>query len=139
MKARLIEYNGTLQLLLCTGIVRTLDLPAAKEFIFHYDNPHYYAGPGVWDYEGISMENYNGETIAFVGDTGILHIVNPKQFRNILLFEPAKLLTVPEFAQLHGKKPSIVRRYCLEGRIKGAIQKGTRWLIPADCPYPTEE
>ena len=60
-------------------------------------------------------------------------------FREIISYEGAKLLTVPEYAALHEKKTAIVRRCCLEGRISGAMQKGNRWLIPEDAPYPVEE
>ena len=50
-----------------------------------------------------------------------------------------KYLTTMEYAELHGKQDSIVRRICRAGRIPGAIQKGKSWLIPKNAPYPTDE
>lgn len=85
------------------------------------------------------METYGGSTVASVGDDGILNVIDAETFRNILSYEGAKLLTVPEYAALHGKKTAIVRRFCLQGRLEGAIQKGSRWLIPEYAPYPTFE
>lgn len=136
MKARLLQKNGKIELLLCTGIVKNTSQAEAKEFILHFDDPEIYSGPGDWDYDGISMEDYSGDTIVSIDDNGSMTVIDGETFRNILSYEPANLLTVPEYAALHGKKTAIVRRFCLDGRIEGAIQKGTRWLIPADSPYP---
>ena len=139
MKARLLQNNGLLNLLLCTGDVKNISFLDAKEFILTFDDQTHYAGPGIWDYEELSMEDFSGETIAVVDDEGVLKIHNAALFRSIVAYEPAKLLTVPEYAELHNKKTAIVRRFCLDGRIRGAMQKGTRWLIPADAPYPGED
>lgn len=139
MKARLLQNNGTLQLLLCTGEIRIITFSDAKEFILSFDNLAHYDGPGSWDYEGISMETYGGDTIAFVDDAGILCVINGETFRNILSYEGPRYLTVPEYATLHGRKSAIVRRHCANGLIKGVIQKGTRWLIPEDAEYPFDD
>lgn len=139
MKARLLQNNGSLQLLLCTGDIRIITLPEAKEFILSFDDPTHYNGTGTWDYDGISMETYSGNTIALVNDERILCVIDGETFRSILSYEGPRLLTVPEYAELHGRKTAIVRRHCKDGLIQGAIQKGSRWLIPEDSPYPTFE
>lgn len=139
MKARLLEFEGTLQLLLCTGSIKMLSYSEAYEFISNYDNPEYYSGVGKWDYENITMESYRGNTIAIVSDEGNLIIENAELLRTILNNKDPKYLTVLEYAALHGKQDSIVRRICRAGRIPGAIQKGKSWLIPEDAPYPVDE
>lgn len=139
MKARMLKNNETLQLLLCTGVIKMITFSEAKEFMLSFDDSRHYDGPGAWDYDGISMEAYAGHTIALVDDEGVLRVIDGETFRSILSYEGAKLLTVPEYAALHDKKTAIVRRFCLQGRMQGAVQKGSRWLIPEDAPYPTSE
>lgn len=139
MKARLLQSNGSLQLLLCTGVIKMISTAEAKEFVLSFYDPAHYDSPGAWDDDVISMESYAGETIAQVNDDGTLLVIDGETFCNIVSSEGAKLLTVPEYAALHGKKTAIVRRFCLQGRFHGAVQKGSRWLIPADAPYPISE
>lgn len=139
MKARLLQSNGSLQLLICTGVIKIVSLSEAKEFLLSFFSPSHYEGPGTWDYEDVSLETYAGDTIAQVEDNGTMSVIDGETFRSIVSYEGPKLLTAPEYGKLHGKKSAIVRRFCLQGRIPGAIQKGGYWLIPEDAPYPTAE
>lgn len=139
MKAQLVFSQDSLYLLLCSGKNEKISEEVAKEFLLSYDDSKYYSGPAELNFNDFIMEPYQGTTIAIVDDNDILHVFNSKQFRHIFTGKELKLLTVPEYAALHGKKNSIIRRLCLEGRIKGAIQKGSRWLIPEDSPYPERE
>mgnify|MGYP000854762012 CR=1 FL=1 len=46
-------------------------------------------------------------------------------------------LTVSAAAARWGVTPSLVRRWCREGRIRGAVRVGPRaWVIPADAQRP---
>lgn len=45
-------------------------------------------------------------------------------------------ITLDEYAELVGRGRNIVGRMCRNGRIPGARQQGSRWLIPEDAPYP---
>lgn len=137
MKARLLQNDGTMFLLFCTGKIELVSPEVAKDFLLHFDNTEYYSGSGKWEHEGVSMETYRGKTIAYVGNDNVLHILNSVLFRSILSHDLPRLLTVKEYAEKHGKKPSIIRRHCLDGLLKGATQMGNRWVIPEDCPYPT--
>ena len=139
MKARLLQFEGSLQLLLCNGKILMLSYPEAFEFISNFDNQDYYAGPGTWDYENITMESYRGTTIAVVSDDGLLTIENAELLREILDRKDVKYLTSTEYAALHGKKDAIIRRLCRTDRIPGAILKGKTWLIPNTSPYPADE
>ena len=138
MKARLIISSEVIQLLLHTGKIYTLSKEEAREFLLNFKNPKYYSFKGVWDYE-LSMADYSGTTIAFVNNNDLLCIENEGLFRDIFTNSEINLLTVPEYATLHGKKPAIVRRMCGENRIAGVIQKANTWLIPEDSPYPADE
>lgn len=137
MKARLVRKDGQLELLLCTGRIRWLDETKARRFIENYDDKSYYSGKDKWDYP-IPIEDYGGTTLAIVNDEGNLIIYSPEFFRTILYTSPTKYLTTAEYAEKHGKKRGIVSRFCRDGRIDGAIQKGPAWLIPEDAPYPED-
>ena len=138
MKARLVFSAGGIQLLVATGKIVTVTIEAAKEFLLNYDRDDYYSGSGTWDYENLTMESYRGDTIAFVDDDGSLCVKDPVRYREIMTSAGIKYLTVAEYAELHGKQAAIVRRFCQNGRIEGAIQKGKTWLIPENSPYPPD-
>lgn len=136
MKAQLVLSQGSLYLIFCTGKTEKISEEIAKEFLLSYDDSKYYSSPAELNFGNFMMESHLGTTIALIDDNDILHVFNSEQFRHIFTGKEPNLLTVPEYAALHGKKTSIIRRLCLEGRIKGAMKKGSRWLIPDDSPYP---
>lgn len=138
MKARLVRFRDLTQLLLCTGKIVDCTFPEAWDFLLNYDDQNYYAGYGTWDYGDITMENYEGDTIAFVSDDGILHIENPELFRLLFTNQKIQFISSLEYADLHGRKEAIVRRLCRTGRIPGAVQTAGRWLIPKGAPYPED-
>ena len=138
MKARLLQDNGELKLLICTGRIVTIAQEDAYEFLLNFDKTSYYAGRGKWDYEDVTMENFQGDTIAIVDDEGALHVLDAGKYREIIQPGPTKLLTVTEYAEKHGKQVSIIRRFCRDNRIPGAINRGNAWFIPEDAPYPPD-
>ena len=139
MKARLLYNQETMQLLSCNGKIKTVSDDEARSFLLNFDSPEYYAGDSKWDYENLTIESYRGTTIAFVDESLVLHIEDADQFRKLLTYTEPDYLTVPEYAALHGKQTAIIRRFCIQGRLEGAIQKGSKWLIPSVCPYPVLE
>lgn len=140
MKARLLyNTNNVIQLLLCNGKIVNLLNTEAADFILHFDDEKYYQGPGKWDYEDLTMEDYTGETIAVVDDNGVLHVENAEYLRAVLSENAIKYLTAKDYGEKHGKKSAIIRRLCLADRLPGAILKGKVWLIPENCPYPKDE
>ena len=46
-------------------------------------------------------------------------------------------LSVRETAEKWGVNISLVRRFCLQGRIPGAVQKKDGWCLPEDAVRPT--
>lgn len=139
MKARLLSYEGVFQLLLCNGRIKTLSAKEACDFLMNFDNQKYYAAPGPWNHEGVTIESFRGTTIAVIEDDGTLRVEHPAHFRTILHGEGSKLLTVSEYAAKHSKQVSIIRRLCRTQRLPGAINKGNAWFIPEDTPYPADE
>lgn len=138
MKARLIYWDETYQLLINNGNIFTLSQNEAKRFILKYDDEEYYVGPGEWDHEGLTMESYRGETVACIEDNGTLSIVNASFFRKLMSQDVLQYISVAQYAAKHGKQPVIVRRLCQTGRLQGAVLKGKVWLIPEDSPYPPD-
>lgn len=139
MKARLLKYDNKLELLTCTGDIAFVSNSQARQFLLNFDNPDYCAGNGTWDYPEVTMENYHGETIAYVSDNGELCVSDPTWFRTLVNSSVAVMVTVPQYAKLHNVTDSLIRRLCRTGRIPGAVQKGSAWLVPEDAPYPADE
>ncbi len=139
MKARLVHVNDSWHLLLCTGDIKVLKASDALQFILNFDDKDIYSGSGKGDPEDLPMEHYRGETVAVVTDDNQLYIQNSKLLRSVFSQQDTKYLTISEYAKLHEKQPTSVRRMCQTGRIDGAIIKGKTWLIPASSPYPKDE
>lgn len=139
MKARLLHFENSMQLLLCTGKIQGISLKEAYQFLSSYDNENYYSGPGKWEFEGLSMHAFRGTTIAVVNDDNTLTIHDAEWYRKILDSKTVEYLTAQEYAELYDKKSAIIRRFCINNRIPGAICKGNTWLIPKDAPYPSDE
>lgn len=134
MKARLIKRNSGYQLLLCNGEIKRFTELECKHFLESFDSPLHYAGEHEWDFP-ISMEEYDGETIAIVNNDGSLCIYDADSFRTFFSSQFTYLST-QEFADKHNRKVGVVKRLCKNGRIEGAFQKGSIWLIPENAPYP---
>lgn len=137
MKARLLTANGEIVLLLNTGRIIKCTKETAMQFIKNYDSNEYISDVNKWSYE-ITMGEFEGETIAIVDQDGRLIIEHPKFFRYILTAPPINYLTINEYAEKYNKARGIIARFCRDGRLEGAINKGSSWLIPEDAPYPED-
>lgn len=47
-----------------------------------------------------------------------------------------ELMTVTQFAEMHGLSERTVRNWCNAGKMQGAFLAGKTWNIPADAPLP---
>lgn len=47
-----------------------------------------------------------------------------------------ELISLVEYAAMHGRTPDGVRQLALRGRFKSAVKIGRNWLIRRDEPYP---
>ncbi len=50
------------------------------------------------------------------------------------VYEIDDLITLAEYAKLHGKDPSSVRQKILRGNLK-AVKMGRNWMIDKNTPY----
>ena len=137
MKARLAFIHDQIELLTSNGKIKALSLSEAKDFLLTYDSLKHYMGEGTWDYSGIDMVGYGGTCIAHVSENNTITILNGALFRKIMSAS-TPYLTTSEYAEKVGKQRAIVIRMCRNGRIPGAIQKGSTWLIPEGAPYPDD-
>ena len=48
-------------------------------------------------------------------------------------------LSTKEYADRYNKVDSQISIHCKNGRIKGSILVGSKWLIPEDAPYPMDK
>ena len=137
MKARLIWEGNSYHLLLCTGVMRKLFLFEVRAFLENFDSPIHYSGNTSWDYD-IPMEEFDGETLAYVNDQMQLVICSSNVLKTLLEPQEINYLTPSEYAEKIGKKRSIVARMCQNRRMPGVINANGRWLIPEDAPYPED-
>ncbi|MCD8053535.1 MAG: hypothetical protein LUF00_05755 [Lachnospiraceae bacterium] len=46
------------------------------------------------------------------------------------------LITLKEYAQIHGRAPVSVRQLAARGGLKTAVKMGRDWLVDSEEPYP---
>lgn len=49
------------------------------------------------------------------------------------------LISLGEYAEKHGKAPSIVRQMAASGRFNTAQKIGRNWVVDSEEPYPTDK
>lgn len=137
MLARLFKTNEEIILAYEAGDIVSLDESGVKNFFLNADiltkeNAAKHQGLKI-----IDMTKTTGTTIAYVDSDYHLIIIDCEYFRSIMS-KPTEYLTAEEYGALHGKKRSIIMRFCRDRRLRGAIKKGETWLIPKDAPYPKD-
>lgn len=134
MKARLIKNNSGYFILCNNGTIADAYRPELTKLITSFKTIHEMSGEkGNWNIEYPEMITYPGETFAYVTDTYDLVIKDFTPFK--CLFDDIKmdglddLMTVNEYANMHGKSVEQVKVFCRQGRIPGATKVGRDWLI----------
>ena len=101
-----------------------------------------------WGLSCDNMEEVVGETLAWIDDDHVLHVMPDNPFK--VLFqtngkdvhkeaeEDVAYLTADEYAAEVGRTAIRVRVLCREGRIADAKKVGNQWLIPQGTPYPED-
>ena len=46
-----------------------------------------------------------------------------------------KLISLAEYAKLHGVAMNTIRQKCAMGTLPGAVKIGRNWCVPDDAPY----
>ncbi len=129
-KSRILQRDGLYYIETAGQPSKSCNKDEAKEFLINFsrscDN-------------NISATNFNtapiGELVAYVSSCNEIVFSSPEALKTLLSSTP-DYVTVVEYAARYGKQRSIITRFCREGRIPGAYQKGHCWFIPADAPYP---
>lgn len=135
MLAKLIRQGDATKLILCSGQIKNVTNEEMRAFLYTYDSDTHYKEPNKLFVD--HMDELEGESLAYVSDDKKLVFTN-KDFFVSLLTETVEYLTATEYGELYGKQPSIIKRFCRAGRIKGAMLKGSQWLIPANAEYPQD-
>lgn len=138
MKARLIRNEGTITLMLCSGTVILMNEDKVREFFCSYNDSSAYDMTRVIDTYVQNMIMCPGETLAYVNDENDLVIRNPQFFTGLFTIYSGDYITAQEYAERHGKTSAIIKRFCRDNRIPGAIKIGGRWCVPENTKYPQD-
>ena len=135
MKLRLVLENKTMLLYCPDGSILRADNDTLIRLLTEFDKPsHFMGNDGYWNVTTPDMENAQGQTLAYVDDARNLVVCNRKTF--IGLTSSDEYISASEYAELHGRAHSLIKRLCSEGRIPGAQKNRSGWIIPKDAPYP---
>lgn len=153
MKAKLfrVEGRGTeLYELLCwDGTKKILRAKELSTFFKNFRDDSYLSGgeDGRWDTTAMDMSEVGGDLIAYVvevprePDKQQLIVVDPGPFAALFVpenNEDNELIPISEYASMYGVTREIVKVYCRDGRIPGAIKAGGNWVVPRGAAYPTD-
>ena len=153
MKAKLFRMEGRgaelYELLCMDGTKKILRPKELSEFFVRFRDDSYLRGgeDGRWDETAADMSEVGGDLIAYVAeiprtpDKQQLVVIDPGPFA--VLFEPVndednELIPISEYAAMYGVTREIIKVYCRDGRIPGAIKAGGNWVVARGAAYPTD-
>lgn len=127
MKVQLIKVEDTIYLQYASGTTIKMSREEAHNFLMYPENflDDNKMNP-INDNTTVLSEN-DPAVLFYIDDTNRLIIQDILFFRN-LCNQSVEYLTVDEYAELHGKKRSIIVRICREGRLPGAKRRGSLGL-----------
>lgn len=135
MKLKLVMLNGEKILYCANGTVMKADDKVLNRLLTEFDHPTRFKGKdGFWNILVSEMDHAPGETLAIVDNSNSLVVYSTEAFLLPKVVE--EYVSAKEYAALHKKAHSLIRRHCDKDRIPGAIKNSTGWLIPKDAPYP---
>lgn len=135
MKYKLFKCDNELHLILATGEIKIISHEEVGAYILNFDS---FESSGTSTPFAVQMfEQYHGEPILALDDNSHLIVYNANFLREIFFDEKA-YLKIQAYADKIGKSRIRILQLCKEGRIPGAIQRGTKWYIPKDAPYPDD-
>ena len=138
MKLKLVVQNGKRILCCPNGSKLNADDAVIQRLLSDFKKPTKFKGTdGCWNDIVCDMEDVKGQTLAIVDDTLTLIIYSPIQLSPVE--ETTEYISAREYACLHGKPHSLIRRLCMEGRIPGVQKNSSGWLIPKNVPYPSRK
>ena len=135
MKLRLVLVNDKKLLYCPNGSIIKADEKVLNRLLTEFNHPSRFKGnDGCWNISVADMDSALGTTLAIVDDKKNLIVYSPNAF--LLPKAAEEYVSASEYAVMHGKAHSLIRRLCDNGRISGAIKNSTGWLIPKNAPYP---
>lgn len=135
MKLRLVLYDKNLLLYCSNGSILTADEDVLNRLLTEFDSPGKFKGnDGYWNTSISDMDKAKGITMAIVDDSLNLIVYNKTAFS--ALKKSGEYISASEYAELHGRAHSLIKRLCSEERIEGARKTRSGWIIPKDAPYP---
>lgn len=138
MKARLLRDSNEIKLILCSGKVMLMDNDAIRDFFCSYKNTQNFDMVNVIPEFVDRMILSPGETLAYINDRDEFVVCDPHFFKGLFTISAVDYITAQEFAERHQKTSVIIKRYCRENRIPGAIKLAGRWCVPENAKYPED-
>ena len=135
MEYKLIKMDNEYYLVLATGEIKVLTVKQVRSLILNFDS--FEIDESMLLVAAPNFDVSMGEYLASVNNDHTLTFYN-SSLLNDIFFDESAYIGVQEYAEMHGKKRAIVSRLCNDGRISGAIRKGTKWYIPKNAPYPKD-
>jgi len=139
MKARLIQDAQENTVILCEdGTIAKATNENCYLFLTSFSKDKVFSDgtEGRWDLETPDMASYCGTTLAYISDNKQLVI---SDFKPFLRFTPMdRYISSTEYAKMHGVSYELIKLFCREGRIPGAMKVARNWLIPQNAPYPVD-
>ena len=140
MKARLIRRYQKLYLLYPDGTFEDADNDLLKMLFVGFAGADKFGKgkAGRWNTKYDSMEEHPGKTLAWVDDENRLVIVENVFIPLVQTVVEEDYVTVQTYATEHGLSDTRVKVLCREGRLPGAVRKGSRWFIPRASELPPD-
>lgn len=135
MKYKLFKQNNDYYLTLTTGEAQLLTVEQVRALVLSFGS--FAVEETAFVSFSIQFDESSSEHIASINDDNTLTLYS-SAFLSDIFFDESAYVSVQEYAEIHGKKRAIVSRLCNDGRIPGAVRKGTKWYIPKNATYPKD-
>lgn len=135
MKYKLFKCDHEFHLILATGEIKIIAPEEVGAYVLNFDS--FESSNTIAPVAKQMFDQYCGEPLLALDDSSNLIVYNANFLRE-LFFDEKAYLKIQAYADKIGKSRIRVLQLCKEGRIHGAIQRGTKWYIPKDAPYPDD-
>lgn len=137
MLARLIQNRSKKKILLYQdGSFAFADENLLIRFLSEFKRAaEFHGDDGMWNTESPDISMVPGKTFAYIADNGDCVLLDSNPF-SFLFVNKIAYLPPRDYAALYGKSAEMIKTYCRQGCIPGAIKRGRDWFIPKDAPYP---
>lgn len=147
MKARLIKNPQKGLILLCEdGTIMQPDMrilyqilinASKRNVTFDFDGQQ---PIGRWIDEYPEMTLYPGKDVASIADSGAVILFDFTPFKVLVSpdFKVRNYMSSSEYAQKNNVSQEMVKVYCRQGRLRGAVKTAGNWVVPADAEWPID-